>query len=114
MLGNGVLSKNGYAQIPLLIKGKIQNLIVQWGEGNTNSTGRARVTLPISYPTENLFSLAIERDAESWFLRPWLTSWGVSSKDSTQSQITLCVRGISQGGGVDTGSFAYSYLSIGY
>ena len=64
MLGNGVLSKNGYAQIPLLIKGKIQNLIVQWGEGNTNSTGRARVTLPISYPTENLFSVAIERDAE--------------------------------------------------
>jgi hypothetical protein len=114
MVGNGVLSKNGYAQIPLFIAGKIQNLIVQWGEGNTDATGRARVTLPISYSNANLFSLAIERDAQSWFVRPWLTSWGVSAKDSTKSQITLCVRGVSQGGSVDTGSFAYSYLTIGY
>ena len=114
VIGNGVLSKNGYAQIPLFIAGKIQNLIVQWGEGNTDATGRALVTLPVSNPTATLFATAVERDARAWFSsNSWATTWGISAKESTNSQITICTKGVIDGR-VVTGSYAYSYLTIGY
>ena len=113
MIGNGVLSKNGYAQIPLFIAGKIQNIVIQWGEGNTDATGRARVTLPISNPNATLFAIAVERDAQAWFSSNSATTWGISAKDSTKSQITICTKGITSGQ-IVIGSYAYSYLTIGY
>ena len=114
IVGNGVLSKNGYAQIPLLIGSEIQNLVIQWGEGNTDKTGHARVTLPVSNPHATLFATAVERDALAWFSTDsWATTWGISAKNSTNSQITICTKGI-VGGQIVTGSYAYSYLTIGY
>ncbi|WP_442902979.1 gp53-like domain-containing protein [Gilliamella sp. wkB108] len=116
IIGSGQLNKNGYIQIPVLIAGKIENAIIQWGIGNANSDGRKRITLPVTYPNQTLFVTAFERDAKAWFTNsvPWTTVWGASDSETTNSEITICTRGVIKGGIVESGSYAYFFLTIGW
>ncbi|MDU3230066.1 MAG: phage tail protein [Citrobacter koseri] len=49
-VGNGLISTNGYATLPLIIGGEKKVLIIQWGTtSTTGSDGKATATFPVSF-----------------------------------------------------------------
>ena len=50
-IGTGLLSTNGYFQVPIIIGGVSKTAIVQWGKtANINSESSVSVTFPIAFP----------------------------------------------------------------
>lgn len=49
-VGNGLISTNGYATLPLIIGEEKKILIIQWGTtSTTGSNGKATATFPVSF-----------------------------------------------------------------
>ena len=56
---DGVLSANGYIQIPLVVSGVKRNLLIQWGTQSftpSNTSFSSTITLPTSFPNACIFA----------------------------------------------------------
>ena len=106
MLGNGFLSQNGYAQIPLSIEGTIKFLIVQWG--SSVAYGPRYFTYPISFPNNYLCSFATSNDVGGSFV-----SVDTAKIANLKTQIHLSPYSVS-GVVISERVVAINWLSIGY
>lgn len=106
ILGGGLLSSNGYAQIPLYIDDTIKFLILQWGA--CVACGPRYVTYPISFPNNYIASFATSND-----IAGSIASFDTFKVDEPRTQIYLTPFS-SSGAPILERPVAINWLSIGY
>lgn len=101
----GLLSINGWLQIPLMISGVERKVIFQWGFGNYQAsdgvTGTV-ITFPVAFPSAGLRVLGVDAGT---------SANSVSSTSITTTGFTAIGKAVATGA---LSSAGISYLAIGY
>ena len=63
-VSSGALEGNGYAYMPLIIGGARSNLIIQWGNGTTSTSGTTH-TFPVAFPNSAFVILGTDAGTAS-------------------------------------------------
>ncbi|MGF6664838.1 hypothetical protein QF000_006506 [Paraburkholderia atlantica] len=101
-----LLAISGYITIPVVVAGVKRNLIIQWGNATSNSSGIATLTLPIAFPNAYLLGVAN-------YVQNALGLQSVSATISTNSSATQAIATASQGG-VAVSNAQVAFIVIGW
>lgn len=102
---NRALSTNGYQRF-----GGPGGLILQWGEGSTNSSGSGTISFPIAFPNLCLQVIASATNTGQTTPQTYIITTGVLSRTGLPVYST----GSTPGNTPIAGTVGYRYLAIGF